>query len=401
MFAPNPVPVSGQIAATGGPISIPFSFTSTGDFATTTSVTVNNGGGVVTSNGFTTSGSYTFNGGQANIGNVTFNAATDTYTASGMITGTLTAGQTLTGSFTLPVTTLETGLGDTYAPIVINFTAAATAPVALPAVADTSNQSGVFAPMISKGFNPGASYAGFSTMVTGGNGAINPINGSMGGPIEHTTATMLAGVNTGANPIAATMAWRTHILSETPGSQAGMPISPPLPAVSRPLVSDVLQLTLTDALIGSTPSSPYALEMNYDATLVGDMNQQNMSVQQKLLFLAWLNPNGTSPGVAGWVNSVQGNTGNNATAAEEGFLGSFAAFQTANGTNLSSYVGAWGVDTTNDEAWAVLNHSSTFAVLGPLSPVVPEPSTLALAACGLLGLWGAGRRALKNARARG
>ena len=142
VLTPNPVVVSGTLGPAGGSISIPFSFTSTGDLANTTSVIVNNGGGTLTSNGFTTGGSYTFNGGMATIGNVSFNLATDTYTASGTISGTLTAGQTVTGSFSLPVSTLETGLGDTYAPIVVNFTAQSVAG----AIADGSNSPTAFRP---------------------------------------------------------------------------------------------------------------------------------------------------------------------------------------------------------------------------------------------------------------
>ncbi len=131
VLTPNPVTAANSIVG-AGPISIPFSFTSTGDLATTTSLIVNSGGGTINgvggtgASGFSTSGSYTFNGGAATIGNVTFNAGNDTYTASGTITGNLTAGQVVTGSITLPVVTSEVGLGDTYTPIVVNFTATST-----------------------------------------------------------------------------------------------------------------------------------------------------------------------------------------------------------------------------------------------------------------------------------
>jgi len=77
-----------------------------------------------------------------------------------------------------------------------------------------------------------------------------------------------------------------------------------------------------------------------------------------------------------WVNAVSGNAGNNAILAQQGYLGSFSAFQTTYGTNLSAYVGAYGVDTTAGSTWAVLNHNSDFAVVA----VIPEPSTWALLA---------------------
>lgn len=74
-----------------------------------------------------------------------------------------------------------------------------------------------------------------------------------------------------------------------------------------------------------------------------------------------------------WVNAVSGNTGNNASLAQQGYLGSFSAFQTTYGSTLSNYIGAYGVDTTSGSAWAVLNHNSDFAS-------IPEPSTWALLA---------------------
>lgn len=78
-----------------------------------------------------------------------------------------------------------------------------------------------------------------------------------------------------------------------------------------------------------------------------------------------------------WTNAVAGNTGNNATAAMQGFEGSFASFETIYGNDLSSYVGAYGVDTASQTVWAVLNHNSEFAV-------VPEPSAGVLLVLGAL-----------------
>ncbi len=92
------------------------------------------------------------------------------------------------------------------------------------------------------------------------------------------------------------------------------------------------------------------------------------SALESFAYLAWLNG-------GSWVNAVNGNTGNNASLAQQGYQGSFSAFQIAYGSTLSNYVGAYGVDTTNGSAWAVLNHNSDFAV-------IPEPSTWALLALG-------------------
>ncbi len=60
---------------------------------------------------------------------------------------------------------------------------------------------------------------------------------------------------------------------------------------------------------------------------------------------------------------------------------SWDAFALANGItdgNLGNFLGSWGVDTTGNSVWAVLNHNSQFAVL------IPEPASAAL--LGLLGL---------------
>ena len=91
-------------------------FTSTGSNATTTSVQVAGGSGAADSNGVTLTGSSTsFTGGTSTSVNGS------TQTLGGTITNS--AGGTTTGSFNLAATTLETGLGDTYAPVTVGYTA--------------------------------------------------------------------------------------------------------------------------------------------------------------------------------------------------------------------------------------------------------------------------------------
>jgi autotransporter-associated beta strand protein len=99
-------------------------------------------------------------------------------------------------------------------------------------------------------------------------------------------------------------------------------------------------------------------------------------------YLGWLNG-------GSWVNAVSGNAGNNAIGAQLGYLGSFSAFQVAYGTTLSSYIGAYGVDTTGGSTWAVLNHNSDYAA-------VPEPATWALLAFSLTTVMVLRRRAAKS-----
>ena len=126
------------------------------------------------------------------------------------------------------------------------------------------------------------------------------------------------------------------------------------------LATDVLTLTSS---LGTVPS--YVLDMKYDPA--------SLKNPETSAAIAWYNT-----GLGSWQNAVLGNTGNNATSAEQNYQGSYAAFAATYGTTTSSYIGAYGVDMTNHEAWAVLNHVGDFAV--------PEPGTLALLAAGLIGL---------------
>lgn len=88
-------------------------------------------------------------------------------------------------------------------------------------------------------------------------------------------------------------------------------------------------------------------------------------------YLGWLN--GTQ-----WENAVDGNTGNNALSAQQGYVGSFSQFQLAYGNDLSQYIGAWGMDVVGGttKVWAVLNHNSDFSI-------VPEPGARALVMLGV------------------
>ena len=194
------------------------------------------------------------------------------------------------------------------------------------------------------------------------------------------------------------MSWRTRNLNEVKFSQGqggthGTPTAPPLDHnFHLTLISDVLNLSLGE----TNPTDPYVLQMNFGtSTLGGGQSEIVALLANHFLYLAWLNPNGFG-GSPEWQNAVNGNTSNNASPTEQAFLGSFAQFQAANGTTLTNYMGAWGVDPTTDNAWAVLDHASNFAV-------VPEPSTYALAAFGLLelgGLWVIRRRKSASAVSR-
>jgi len=146
-----------------------------------------------------------------------------------------------------------------------------------------------------------------------------------------TTATLLVGTTSGATVLTATF-------SATSGGSN-----------SELLRSDVLHLSGVPIVSGQT-TDLFVLELSMTSVAPGS-------------YLGWLNGSNL------WVNAALGNTGNNASLAQQGYNGSFTAFQTAYGNTLASYVGAWGF--TNTRVWGVLNHNSDFGA-------VPEPSTAAL-----------------------
>ena len=104
-----------------------------------------------------------------------------------------------------------------------------------------------------------------------------------------------------------------------------------------------------------------------------------------MYYLGWFDPNFGASG--GWVNAIAGNsnanlpgdyglTGAYFTAAAGGNpAGSYASYLAANSfttsTPLSSELGAYGYDSTDGVAWAVLNYDSDVEV-------IPEPGTYAM-----------------------
>ena len=280
------------------------------------------------------------------------------------------------------------------------------------------------------------SYAGLRSQVsgqsTGGAGAANGY-----GPLLQSTtqdaqgnvgsgaslyAQILAGSNSGlytaGAPATVAMAWRNRTLQESSPLEGGMPASPPLQYVGSYLISNVLSLSgMTNTSGEPVQTDPFVLQMNYDTMLLSDEAGQ---AKKGTIYLGWLNPNAS--GGATWQKAFTGDfdsSGHQTGAAANGpdvgtaglnYQGSFLDFVNSvvaaeHGTNgnpffgdsaftsgtisslssaqLSDILGAYGVDPSsgNHDVWAVINHNSQFAV-------VPEPSTLLLAALGLAGLAG-------------
>ncbi|MDY0168320.1 MAG: autotransporter-associated beta strand repeat-containing protein [Thermoguttaceae bacterium] len=193
-------------------------------------------------------------------------------------------------------------------------------------------------PAIVRSVGDGAPFAGLGSQI-------------IGDRLFDTRADLLAGTNQdpSGDPLPVGMAWRMFADGESQSTASYLHA-----------VSDVVQLT------GITETSPFVLQMTYDASLVTPATQGG-------LHLAWLDG-------GQWVNAVAGNSavGDDAVAR---YLGSWDAFTNAYGSDLDALLGSWGVDTGGTSVWAVLNHNSEFGVL------VPEPGTwLMLLAAGTAGL---------------
>ncbi|MGC4002307.1 MAG: PEP-CTERM sorting domain-containing protein [Pirellulales bacterium] len=202
-----------------------------------------------------------------------------------------------------------------------------------------------------------------SSTVTGTVGTVTGAANSVG-----STARLLEGNITTATTAA--MSWRTRtkaeasILETVVGGALGS-------STGGFVISDVVSLSGLDG-------QKFVLDVSYNDALMG--NNEELSRSLGALYLAWRDGSGQ------WVNAVShnstlpGDTG----ALVTNYNGSYAMARSANG-NAMLALGSWGVDTSNNTAWAVLDHNSDFAV-------VPEPSAIVAGGLAMLGLIGYGLR---------
>lgn len=118
-----------------------------------------------------------------------------------------------------------------------------------------------------------------------------------------------------------------------------------------------------DVNVSGTINDTYVLELSYSQAVA-----QSLPGGPSAMQLQWLDPN-----TGEWVNAVAGNTGGTPTFVN-------GAYNPAVDFNLGTY----GVDTTNDVVWAVIDHNSQFSV----DSQVPEPGSIMLLSAGLTGLLG-------------
>jgi hypothetical protein len=200
------------------------------------------------------------------------------------------------------------------------------------ATADASNSRFSFGPALTAPVAANGSYANLEStvMATTGSGGFGMVG---------STATILAGTNSSSGTSqTVSMAWRTQTLGEG-------------------LFSDVLDLSGMALSDSSGQTVPFVMQMTYSPGLILSANE--------LPYLGWLNPNTDT-----WQNAVLGNY----ASKNDTFVGLGA-------WNGDMALGDWGVNTSNDTVWAVINHNSDFAV-------VPESSTIALLGVGAIGMLG-------------
>ena len=265
------------------------------------------------------------------------------------------------------------------------------------AIADNSNQENVYGSAVTFYRAAGAGYSGIGTTVMGttltpGTTTTTPIIGTAR-PRFGSSAWIRAGMASSSTTVS--MRWRTATEGELYGSSVGTTDNPGPMHDSGPwstLGSDVLKISgiaTTGSLDaqGRLPTDAYTLEMTFDPGII-TTSYQNFDTYgwtiQKIAAAGELHLSYFNPVTGVWENSI--NVIAPGASRVQNFMGSWDAFAATYGAtdaNLSSFVGSWGVvldsqDPTNSRVWAVLDHTSMYAV-------VPAPGAAALvAAAGLV-----------------
>lgn len=270
-------------------------------------------------------------------------------------------------------------------------------PGTVAAIADNSNNMNAYGPAVTWEVNNDV-FSNYSigttvldTTLAVGSATTTPITGTAR-PRFGSSAWIRAGYAPSGSTIS--MQWRTASEAEFYGSSASvdMPGGGPLPDSGpwNTLGSDVLKISgmaATGAIDsqGRLPTNAYTLEMTFDPNIIvaGYQNYETFGwtisdiVNAGEMQLGYFNP---STGV--WTKQI--NVITQGAQSVGNFQGSWAAFAAATGANdlnLANFVGSWGLvidsaDPTNSRIWAVLDHTSSYAV-------VPAPGAL-----GLLGVAG-------------
>jgi len=120
-----------------------------------------------------------------------------------------------------------------------------------------------------------------------------------------------------------------------------------------------------DVNVSGTISDTYVLELSYSQAAALSLPGGPNAMQ-----LEWLDPN---TGV--WENAIGGNTGGTPTFVDGPY-----------NPSVDFNLGTYGVDTANQEVWAVVDHNSQFT-----AGILPEPGSVMLLSVGLTALLGVRR----------
>lgn len=194
-------------------------------------------------------------------------------------------------------------------------------------------------------------------------------------PFLGTNARILAGTNDSGSSTTVSMSWRnrTDIEVDNRGYPGITLQRPPMAYDSYGMASDIVQLT-------GTPGT-YVLEIEYaESALVYDdyphfTNTEEIYAAGGFLYVGWFedlaNAGGGNVPTQEWVNAVDGNStvGGSAVANFQGSYADFLISGLPNASDLNATLGSWGVDTTDNTVWAILDHNSEFGA-------VPEPTSL-------------------------
>jgi probable HAF family extracellular repeat protein len=166
----------------------------------------------------------------------------------------------------------------------------------------------------------------------------------------------VAGMNYSAftattNPVAGSRATKVELLDGTAGVNRDVEVSFNDGSAVGAIASDVVGVT-------GTGKDMFVLQLSYDEGLA------NLSFGGEAhAYLSWLDPADRL-----WKNAVTGNDG----GAPVHQVGAYDP-------TVDFVLGYFGVDTAANTVWAVLDHNSSFAIVG-----VPEPSMVSLELCALL-----------------
>ncbi|MGD0897240.1 MAG: PEP-CTERM sorting domain-containing protein [Thermoguttaceae bacterium] len=181
------------------------------------------------------------------------------------------------------------------------------------------------------------------------------------------------------------MAWRPRTSQESSQS----PSTGLLPPGVKWLTSDVVRVGGIPASASNGGTMAYAMQMSFDSR-INDLLDGSLGLSGTALSLAEFGPDAAHSSLylaefvgSSWQNAVTANQAAGAYVLAfpattihvndslSDFLTNQFSLHGQSDTTLEGLVGSWGVDITNNQAWAIVNHAGTFAV-------VPEPTTLVL-----------------------